>query len=130
MFEAIFLICIYLLAIVGLSELLHRLWIFLLTPSKAKNKKYLLTFIDDDTAMQQIRAGLEKIRWAGKKEFDGLICIDAGVSEKTANFCRCAQMENDDLILIDLCDATDKLRGVYVDRGEQSEYDGQHLRNR
>lgn len=126
MFEAIILTIVFLLAIVGLSELLHRIWLFFLRPSGLQNKNYLLIFVDDETAPQQIREGLEKIRWAGQKEFSALVCVDNGMDAKTRNICKIIAQNNNDLIFADI----NEIGSVCVDRAKQNKYDGHHSRYR
>lgn len=100
MFEAIILTFVFLLSIAGLCELMHRFWIYFLTPKGKREKSYLLIVADDNTAVQQIRAGLERIRWSGRKHYSALICVDMGVDKNTAEICENIQLNNEDFIFI------------------------------
>ncbi len=100
MFESLVFASVLLLAIIGLAELIHSAWIFLLTPKSSVNKNFLFTTLYDETAPQQMRADLHKLHWNGNSEYCGLICIDVGLDNDTLNMCRKIAAENDDVCLI------------------------------
>ena len=96
MFKVFVFAVVIFLAILGLSELLHRLWMLLLRPEKTKN--YLVTVINNTFPGEQILATLEELRWRS----DGtkiLIGIDAGLSDESVNICKAFERENSDFYL-------------------------------
>lgn len=68
--------------LVGITELIRRLWLYIITPKDAP-PKLLAVFLKDDTAIQQLRAAAEYISWEGPKTFYGVAAVDAGLSEET-----------------------------------------------
>lgn len=68
--------------LVGVTELIRRFWLYLITPKDAP-PKLLMVFLKDDIAIQQLRAAAEYISWEGPKIFYGIAAIDAGLSDET-----------------------------------------------
>ncbi len=81
---------VIILAIIGLSEILHRFWLYLMRPKPLKN--ILITVLDDECAPEQVSAILEDIRWNGSNNAALLIGIDNGLSKKQLD--ACAAIEN------------------------------------
>ena len=96
MFEILVLSFVFFLAILGLGELLHKVWMFLLRPKKMNN--FLVLVLDDSCAAEQITAALEDIRWNGKNSARFLIGIDNGLSEENVDVCKSIEKMNDDFI--------------------------------
>ncbi len=105
MFECFIFAVVLFLAVSGLAELLHKLWIYCLTPKGKAHKNFLFTTLFDETAPQQMRADLQKIHWNGNSEYCGLICLDVGLDNETLNICRRIANENRDVCLISSDDA-------------------------
>ncbi len=68
--------------LVGVTELIRRFWLYLITPKDAP-PKLLMVFLKDDIAMEQLRAAAEYISWEGPKIFYGIAAIDTGLSDET-----------------------------------------------
>ena len=68
--------------LVGVTELIRRFWLYLITPKEAP-PKLLMVFLKDDIAIQQLRAASEYLSWEGPKIFYGIVAIDAGLSDDT-----------------------------------------------
>ena len=94
MFEILILVLLLFLAVLGLSELLHRFWMFLLRPQKPRI--FLVTILDDTCAEEQIFSALEDMRWNGKNNACFLIGVDCGLSDEKLNACKQIEKLNDD----------------------------------
>lgn len=68
--------------LVGITELIRRFWLYIITPKDAP-PKLLMVFLKDEIAVQQLRAAAEYISWEGAKPFYGIAAVDAGLSEET-----------------------------------------------
>ena len=71
---------------VGLSELIHAVWIGLIKP-KAKPKKILLCVLCGDFADLQLRVAYEEILWHGSTYADELVGIDLTTDEFVKERC-------------------------------------------
>ncbi len=84
------------LAILGLSELLHKLWMLLLRPQKLNN--FLVSVINDSFPGEQILATLEELRWRS----DGtkvLIGVNVDLCDESIDICKMFERENIDFCL-------------------------------
>ena len=97
MFEILTISAVFFLIIIGVSELLHRIWMFMLRPKKTYN--FLITVLDNSCAAEQVAATLEDMRWNGKNSACLLIGVNCGLSEETAEECRMIAELNDDFIV-------------------------------
>ncbi len=75
MIESIIFLFVFLLSVIGLSELIHTVWISFINP-KAKPKKILLCVLCGDLADLQLRAAYEEMLWHGRSYADELIAVD------------------------------------------------------
>lgn len=97
----IFLIAIMiLLSIVGLSELLHRIWIAFLRPKNIKN--YLLLILQNEDAYEQSCAALSQIKWHGSEFADKIIALNTGLNDKQISLCRALSIENKNYIFCNI----------------------------
>lgn len=99
MFEIIMLVFALFLSIIGLSELMHRLWMALIRPKGAEN--FLITCLSGDTSVEQVSAALEELRWQGKNCATLLIGIDIGLNEEQKITFEKLSNENHDFIFTD-----------------------------
>lgn len=74
MVEFLLLFVTLLLAILGLSELIHMLKIKITYPTK-KNKNYILIILTKENATEQIKYIADKLQWSGKNYADGVFAI-------------------------------------------------------
>lgn len=97
MFEYILLSVVVLFAIIGLSEVLHKIYVRFLTP-RGSFSSYLVTFAKGENAVQRLRADLVRVRWNGKNEYEGLIFFDCGIGKQEADIIKSESEKFDDLI--------------------------------
>ena len=57
-----------------------------------------MTLLRDETAVQQLRAEMEQIRWLGKNYAKAVIAVDCGLPEEVAQDCKTIAAENSDVI--------------------------------
>lgn len=86
MIESIIFIFVFLLSVVGLSEIIHAVWIGIIKP-KAKPKKILLCVLCGDFADLQLRVAYEEMLWHGRSYADELICIDLILDKSVRERC-------------------------------------------
>lgn len=87
MFEIFIITAALVLSILGLSELVHMLCVFVLKPKKPA--KQILCIVPDGTfAQQQIMLALHELRWYGKGYADELVVISSGLTESEKEDCR------------------------------------------
>ena len=79
MLEYLFFITLVLLAVVGLSEVIHFLAVLLFKP-KTRAKKCVLVYLDRDYAESQIISELFNLHWYGDKMADKLVFITSELS--------------------------------------------------
>lgn len=82
MFIIILLSLAVITMLVGITELIRRFWLYIITPKDAP-KQMLMVFLKGDTAIQQLRAASEYISWEGPNTFYGIAAIDLGLSDDT-----------------------------------------------
>ena len=78
----VFSVCtVLILAIYGITELLKRLWIWLLNP-KDSPPLFFALILKDDIFKEQIRLAEEFLSWEGEKLFSGILVVDNFLSEE------------------------------------------------
>lgn len=87
MFEAFLVTVMALLAVFGISELVHIVCYKVLQP-KCHAKKILITVLTEDDAEQQLLALIEEFKWQGSRYADILVAFTAGLSAEKKNTCR------------------------------------------
>ncbi|MBR6573233.1 MAG: hypothetical protein IKK77_05915 [Clostridia bacterium] len=91
MIESIIFLFVFFLSVIGLSELIHTVWIGLIKP-KAKPKKILLCVLFGEFADLQLRTAYEEMLWHGKAYADELIAVDLisdeAVSQRSIEFAK------------------------------------------
>lgn len=86
MWKIILFFCVLILSLMGLTELLHKIWMFMLKP-KTKAEKYLVVLLKDKNAQQQLNYAQEHLRWTGEECAQGLIAVDCGLTKKVNISC-------------------------------------------
>ena len=97
MLKVVLITILIFLSVIGLSEILHRLWLYLMRPAQLNN--FLVTVLDDNYAAEQVHAILEDIRWNGKNNATLLIGIDNGLSKAQRDACAAIEIFSDDFIV-------------------------------
>ncbi len=98
MLEVVLVIILVFLSVLGLGDIMHRLWVLLIRPKKMKN--YLITLLHDDLAMEQVTAVLEEMRWQGKSFSHMLIGVDMGLDDSVAQTLKIFENETHDFVLV------------------------------
>lgn len=81
----VFLVCLIVItSMVGVTELLRSLWLYLMRP-KEDPSRVMLVFLKEGIAVQQLRSAMEYITWEGQKSFCRIAAIDCGLSEDSRN---------------------------------------------
>ncbi len=86
MIEAILFLFVFFLSVIGLSEIIHGVWIAFIKP-KSKPRKILLCVLCGDFADLQLKAAYEEMLWHGRSYADELVCIDGAVDELVLGRC-------------------------------------------
>ncbi len=81
MWKIILFFCVLILSLLGLTELLHRIWMLILKP-KTDAQKFLVVMLKDKNAQQQFNYAQEHLRWSGHECAQKLIAVDCGLTEK------------------------------------------------
>lgn len=71
-------------AIVGITEILCRFWLYLMKP-KDTPLAVMVIYLKDDIAVQQLRYALEFLSWEKRGTFSALAVVTKNLSEKTLN---------------------------------------------
>ena len=87
MFEAFLLTITALLAIVGLSELLHSACYRILKP-RVKAQNFLLTVLTEEDAENQMLGVIEELRWHGTRYADTLVAVTINLSDEKKAVCK------------------------------------------
>lgn len=87
MVEAFLLTVTVLLAIVGLSELVHLMCRVILKP-KTKPRTVLVTYLTEADAEQQLLFVIEEMRWHGTKYAEALIAVTGDLSDEKKLLCK------------------------------------------
>lgn len=80
----------------GLAELIHALRLLCIAPKK-RALTYMVIYLNDDCAEQQLAHFLEQRAWLGSRYADFTIAIDSDLSEKNKQACH-RLAENSDII--------------------------------
>ncbi len=80
MVEFIIFTFFLILALLGLSELIHTLILHLLRPKKL-SKRMLCVVLENNTACEQLAYIIENYRWQGKTYADEIIACTVNLSE-------------------------------------------------
>lgn len=86
MLETLLFIVVFSLSVIGLSDLIHWIWISIIKP-KDKSKKTLLCYLSGDFADLQLKIAFEELLWYGKNYADDLVAIDYNVGESALSRC-------------------------------------------
>ena len=86
MAEILFLVIISVLAVFGLSEIIHLLRIYIYLPKK-KALSYLVIKLSPDDAESQLRVVGEQYLWQGKKLADNVVAVNDVLSVELKESC-------------------------------------------
>ena len=86
MIETILFLFIFFLSVIGLSEVIHAIWIALIKP-KTRCDKILLCVLCGDFADLKLRAAYEEILWHGKSYANELVGVDLITDELVRERC-------------------------------------------
>ncbi len=98
MLKVLIIVISIFLSVIGLSEILHKLWLFLLRPTK--NTNFIVTILDENFAAEQITAILEDMRWNGKNSARALMGINLGIGNEKFEACRMIEQLNSDFVIV------------------------------
>ncbi len=87
MVEAFLLTVAVILAIVGLSELVHHLCYFVLKP-KTKARTVLVTYLTETDAEGQLLSVIEEMRWQGNRYAEAIIAVTGDLSDEKKHICK------------------------------------------
>lgn len=85
--ELIFFIVFTVPAIYGISELIHLIKAYVISP-KGFTPKYLIVFLGENSPYEQLISSAEELFWHGKKYAQNIIAVDCGLEEKEYYDCR------------------------------------------
>ena len=89
-------------AILGITEILRRFWLFLMCP-KGTPPAIMVVKLKEEFAVQQLRYALEFLSWEKKGDFLSVAVITTELSEKTYNeIKKIANSRNDVIFCEDL----------------------------
>ncbi len=95
MLETLLFIVVFSLSVIGLSDLIHWIWLSIIRP-KEKPKKTLLCYLCGEFADLQLRIVFEELLWYGKTYADDLVAIDYDIDESALS--RCEEFAKDNNI--------------------------------
>ena len=81
MAEIVFNVVFAIPAILGMSEIIHSVKLWLLKP-KNKGKRIMVLIPDTDDFESQILSLYEQLKWQGKRLADKIVVVDCFVNEK------------------------------------------------
>jgi len=89
-------------SILGITEILRRLWLFLMCPKEAPLSA-MVVYLKEDIAIQQLRYALEFISWERRGDFSYLAVVTEKLSEKTfSQVEKIVKNRNDVILFADL----------------------------
>ncbi|MBO5105320.1 MAG: hypothetical protein J6C29_00300 [Clostridia bacterium] len=89
-------------AILGITEILRRFWLFIMRP-KDTPPLVLIVNLKEEIAVQQLRYALEFLSWERKGDFSSAVLNTASLSEKTyKEIEKIANSRNDIILCEDL----------------------------
>ena len=89
MFEIFFLILFLIPAMLGLSEILHILKLYILKPKKAMIS-YKIVILTNDTAVENMRYAIEQYLWQAERNGFNLIFVNSLLDKE--NFLACKEI--------------------------------------
>ena len=87
MFEIFAIIVMAVLSLLGLSELVHMLSLFILKP-RQRAKTVLVLMPTENYAEEQIQSALQQMSWYGKSYADYLTVLTDNLSEESKTRCK------------------------------------------
>ena len=111
MFKTILILIALFLSVVGLGEIMHRIWMCFLRPKGVKN--FLIMPLSDGQSANKVTAQLEELRWYGKNYADCLIGVDTGMPVSEIMICKEIEENCSDFLLCNI----DELSEIIKKRG-------------
>ena len=68
-------------SMVGVTEILRTVWLWLMRP-KEDPPKTMVVFLKDNIAISQLNSAMEQLTWDGLSSFNLIVGIDCGLSER------------------------------------------------
>ena len=84
-------------AILGITEILRRFWLFIMRP-KGTPPAVMVVKLKEEFAVQQLRYALEYVSWERKGDFSSVALITTELSEKTCNEVKKIAESRNDLV--------------------------------
>mgnify|MGYP003297214811 CR=1 FL=1 len=82
MWTVISVCLIVIVSMVGVTEILRTIWLYLMRP-KEDPPKIMVVFLKESIAIQQLNSAMEQLTWEGLRSFNLIAGIDCGLSDKT-----------------------------------------------
>ena len=93
MWKIILIFIVLIFSLLGLAELLHRIWMGILKP-KTLARSFLVVLLEDANACEQLVYAAEHLRWCGRECAEGVIAVDCGLDAELLD--RCSQFSGAD----------------------------------
>lgn len=87
-------------AILGITEILRRFWLFIMRP-KGTPSAIMVIYLKEEIAIQQLRYALEFLNWEKQGDFSAVAVITAELSEETHKTVEKIAKDRNDIILCD-----------------------------
>ena len=88
-------------AILGITEILRRFWLFIMRP-KGTLPAIMVISLKEDVAVQQLRYALEFLSWERKGDFSSVAVLTTELSDKTYNEIKKIADNRNDVILCEI----------------------------
>lgn len=85
MIKTVIFASVIILSMIGLGDVLHRLWMLFY---KTKGKKIILLPLENNTAAMQIKEAAAQLRWYGRDFADTIVCISDCLDDAENEECR------------------------------------------
>ena len=85
-------------AILGITEILRRFWLFIMRP-KGTQPAIMVVKLNEDVAIQQLRYALEFLSWERKGDFSSVVVIPTALSDETYKDIKKIANSRNDIIL-------------------------------
>ncbi len=84
MIKSVLLVCVAILAIIGLSEVIHIVRLLLASP-KGAQKNYMILWLKVPCAAAQLRFAAAQRKWLGSGYAETVIAVTSGIESEKAN---------------------------------------------
>lgn len=87
-------------SVVGITELLRKLWLSLLRP-REDPARVMVVFLKNDICVQQLRSAMEYLAWEGDRQFCCVAAVDCGLSEENRRLIAAIADQNSNVVFGD-----------------------------